>query len=118
MYSGAHDSTVKLVESGKIQAGALNAEVWARLVSTNKVDQSKVKVIWTTPEYVDYVWSARKDLSPALVQKFRESFLSLDPNIPEQKAVLDLQGAKKFVLAQPSDFDLIEKVGRSTGLLK
>ncbi len=118
MYSGAHDSTVKLVESGKIQAGALNAEVWARLIDGNKVDRTKVKVIWTTPSYVDYVWSARKDVSPALVKKFGDAFLSLDANNPEHKAVLALQGAKKFVPANPADFDLIEKVGRSTGLLK
>jgi phosphonate transport system substrate-binding protein len=118
MYSGAHDSTVKLVETGKVQAGALNAEVWARLVDTKKVDQSKVKVIWTTPEYVDYVWTVRKDVSPEMTKKFADAFLSLDPNNEDHKAVLALQSAKKFVPASPKDFDLIEQVGRSTGLLK
>lgn len=118
MYSGAHDATVKLVESGKIQAGALNSEVWTRLIDGNKVDKSKVKVIWTTPEFVDYVWTARKDISPAMVKKFADAFLSLDANVPEQKAVMALQGAKKFVTANADDFDLVEKVGRSTGLLK
>jgi len=118
MYSGAHDSTVKLVETGKVQAGALNAEVWARLVETRKVDQSKVKVIWTTPEYVDYVWTARKDVSPEMMRKFADAFLGLDPNNPEHKPVLALQGAKKFVTASAKDFDVIEQVGRSTGLLK
>src|SRR6185503_14830974 len=38
LYSGAHDATVKLVESGKVQAGALNIEVWERLLRENKVD--------------------------------------------------------------------------------
>lgn len=118
VYSGAHDSTVKLVETGKIQAGALNSEVWTRLLDSKKVDKTKVKVIWTTPEYVDYVWAARKDLSPAVVKKFADAFLTLDANNPEHKAVMALQGAKKFVPANPEDFDLIEKVGRSTGLLK
>ncbi|MEJ7804409.1 MAG: putative selenate ABC transporter substrate-binding protein [Telluria sp.] len=118
MYSGAHDSTVKLVESGKIQAGALNAEVWNRLVDSKKVDQAKVKVIWTTPEFVDYTWSARKGMPPAMTKKFADAFLTLNANNPADKAVLDLQGAKKFVTANPNDFDLIEQVGRSTGLLK
>ena len=35
-----------------------------------------------------------------------------------EKAVLDLQGAKKFVPAKAEDFAIIEQVGRSTGLLK
>ncbi len=75
-------------------------------------------MIWTTPPFVDYVWTARKDLPPATVQKFANAFLSLDANKPEDKAVLDLQGAKKFVVAKPEDFLVIEQVGRSTGLLK
>jgi phosphonate transport system substrate-binding protein len=118
MYSGAHDSTVKLVETGKVQAGALNSDVWERMVDTKKVDTAKVKVIWTTPPYIDYVWTARKNVSPELVKKFGDAFLALNASVPEQKAVLDLQGAKKFVPASPKDFDVIEQVGRSTGLLK
>lgn len=118
IYSGAHDATVKMVESGKVQAGALNIEVWHRMLAGDKVDKAKVKVIWTTPPFVDYVWTARKDLPPTTVQKFANAFLSLDASKPEDKAVLDLQGAKKFVVAKPEDFLVIEQVGRSTGLLK
>lgn len=118
IYSGAHDATVKMVESGKVQVGALNIEVWNRMLSTDKFDKTKVKAFWTTPPFVDYVWTARKDLPAATVQKFAQSFLSLDPAKAEDKAVLDLQGAKKFVVAKPEDFLVIEQVGRSTGLLK
>ncbi|WP_290876910.1 putative selenate ABC transporter substrate-binding protein [Aquabacterium sp.] len=118
LYSGAHDATVKMVESGKVQAGALNIEVWNRLVAADKFDKTKVKAIWTTPAFVDYVWTARKDLPAATVQKFANAFLSLQASRPEEKAVLDLQGAKAFVPAKMEDFDVIEQVGRSTGLLK
>jgi phosphonate transport system substrate-binding protein len=118
VYSGAHDATVKMVESGKVQVGALNIEVWQRLLDNNKVDLAKVKPIWTTPPFVDYVWAARKDLPPELIKKFSNAFLGLDMNNPGHRAVLDLQGARKFVPAVDSDFDVIEQVGRSTGLLK
>jgi phosphonate transport system substrate-binding protein len=118
IYSGAHDATVKMVESGKVQAGALNIEVWNRLVANDKFDKTKVKAIWTTPPFVDYVWTARKDLPPATVQKFADAFLTLDASKPEEKAVLDLQGAKKFVPAKVEDFAVIEQIGRSTGLIK
>ena len=118
IYSGAHDATVKMVESGKVQAGALNIEVWHRLLDNNKVDLAKVKPIWTTPPFVDYVWAVRKDLPAETVKKFADAFLTLDVNNPAQRAVLDLQGAKKFVPAKEEDFLTIEQVGRSTGLLK
>jgi phosphonate transport system substrate-binding protein len=117
LYSGAHDATVKMVESGKVAAGALNIEVWDRLNQEHKVDTSKVKVIWTTPGFVDYVWTARKDVDPKLRAAFTKAFLDLDPQKPEHAAVLKLQGAKKFVPASPADFDAIEQVARSTGLL-
>jgi phosphonate transport system substrate-binding protein len=118
IYSGAHDATVKMVESGKVQVGALNIEVWNRMLANDKFDKTKVKVIWTTPSFVDYVWAARKDLPAATVQKFANAFLTLDATKPEDKAIMDLQGAKKFVPAKVEDFAVIEQVGRSTGLLK
>jgi len=117
LFSGAHDATVKMVESGKVQAGALNIEVWERLNKEHKVDTSKVKVIWTTPGFVDYVWTARKDVDPKLREAFTKAFLELDASNPEHAAVLQLQGAKKFVPAAPADFDAIEQVARTTGLL-
>ena len=52
------------------------------------------------------------------MKKFADAFLTLDMNDPAEKAVLDLQGAKKFVPARAEDFAVIEQVGRSTGLLK
>lgn len=118
IYSGAHDATVKMVESGKVQVGALNMEVWNRMSANDKFDKTKVKVIWTSPPFVDYVWTARKDLPATTVQKFANAFLTLDASKPEEKAILDLQGAKKFVPAKVEDFAVIEQIGRSTGLLK
>lgn len=118
VFSGAHDATVKMVESGKVQAGAVNVEVWHRMVKEHQVDTHKVKVIWTTPQYCDYVWTARKGLPPEIVQKFAMSFLALDDTRPQDEKVLEVQGAKKFVRANPQDFEIVEQVARSTGLLK
>jgi phosphonate transport system substrate-binding protein len=118
VYSGAHDATVKLVESGKIQCGVLNSEVWKRMSDENKFDKTKVKVVWTTGQYVDYVWTARKGLPAEIVAKFKAAFLALNPSNPDDKTILDLQGAHKFVVASPSDFDPLEKIGRDTGLIK
>jgi len=118
VFSGAHDATAKMVESGRVPAGALNKQVWDRMVREGKVDTEKVTVIWTTPGYVDYVWTARTAVNPALRQKFAAAFLALDPADETHKAVLGLQGAQKFVPGAAADFNAIEDVARSTGLLK
>ena len=117
VYSGAHDATVAMVQSGKVQSGALNIEVWDRMLAEKKVDTSQVSVIWTTPPYVDYVWTARKEVAPDRREKFKQAFLALDGTVPEHAAVLKLQGAKKFVPADPSDFDVLETIARGVGLL-
>jgi len=117
-FSGAHDATALQVESGRVDAGALNASVWAKLVREKKVDMDKVKVIWTTPPYYDYNWTVRGNLDPAIVRKLTAAFLKLDPKNPADKALLDLQRASKFVPTRPENYKGIEQAARAAGLLK
>ena len=117
-YSGAHDATALQVESGKVDAGVLNASVWDKLVEGKKVDPAKVKVIWTTPTYYDYNWTVRGDLDPALVKKLTDAFLKLDAKNPAHKAILELQRASKFIPTNPDNYKGIESAARAAGLLK
>jgi len=117
-FSGAHDATVKWVETGKVDAGALNESVWEKLVEGGKVDMTKVKVFWTTPPYVDYNWTVRGDLDRAFVTRLARAFLNLDSNNPAHKTIRDLQRAKHYVLAREDDFTGTEEAARAAGLLK
>jgi len=117
-FSGAHDATAKWVESGKVDAGALNESVWKKLVDEKKVDTSKVEVFYTTPDFYDYNWTVRGDLDAKVVQRLRAAFLALDPSKPEQKAILDLQRAKRFIETRPENYDGIEEAAKSAGLIK
>ncbi|HEX4803189.1 MAG TPA: putative selenate ABC transporter substrate-binding protein [Myxococcaceae bacterium] len=117
-YSGAHDVTAKWVESGKVQAGVLNESVLAKLFEENKLDKSKVRVLWTTPPYFDYNWTVRGDLDPKLVAKLKSAFLELDYSKPEHKTILDLQRTKRFIPTSPENYQSIEKAAKSAGLLK
>jgi phosphonate transport system substrate-binding protein len=117
-YSGAHDATALWVESGKVDAGALNFLVWDKLVQTKKVDLSKVNVFWTTPPYVDYVWTVRGDLDKGLQERIAAAFLKLDYGNPEHKQVLDLHRTKKYIKASDEDWKGIEEAAVAAGLLK
>ena len=117
-YSGAHDATALQVESGKVDAGVLNASVWDKLVQEKKVDTGKIKVIYTTPTYFDYNWTVRGDLDPALVRKLTDAFLKLDPKNPAHKEILDLQRASKFITTNADNYKGIEAAAREAGLLK
>ena len=117
-FSGAHDATVAFVAAGKADAGVLNASVWDKLVEAKKVDTGKVRVFATTPPYFDYNWTVRGDLDPALIKKLTDAFLKLDPNNPDDKEIMALQRASKFIPSKKENYDGIEKAAQSAGLLK
>lgn len=121
-FSGDHDKTIKLVEAGSYEVGAVNEKVWEKRVENNEVDLNKVDVIWRTPAYYDYHWiinpAVKERYGEDFVEKVRAAFLKLDPEVPEQKEILDLFSASKFIPTQNSNYDRIEAVGREIGKIK
>jgi phosphonate transport system substrate-binding protein len=117
-FSGAHDATAAWVEAGQVNAGALNFLVWDKLVETKKVDLGKVLVFWTTPPYVDYVWTVRAGVDKATVDKIVKAFLKLNYNNPADKKLLDLHRTKGYIPAKDEDWKAIEEAAIAAGLLK
>ena len=116
-FSGAHDATIAAVVGGKVQAGALNASVWNKFVQDKKVDTSVIRVFYTTPPYFDYNWTVRNDLDANLQDKIRNAFLKLDAKKPEDKVILDLQRATKFIPTKAENYKAIESAAKSANLL-
>lgn len=117
-FSGAHDATAAWVEAARVDAGALNFLVWDKLVETKKVDTNKVGIFWTTPPYVDYVWTVRGGIDKGMVDKISKAFLKLDYNNPEHKKVLDLHRTKGYIPAKDEDWKGIEEAAVAAGLIK
>lgn len=120
-FSGSHDATIAAVASNSFEVGAVNQQVWKATQSAGKVDLSKVSVLWQTPGYQDYHWLARPDIdqvfgagTEAAVRSF---LLGLDQSKPDDAAILDLFGAKKFIPTQNSNYDRIESIARSLQLV-
>ena len=61
-FSGDHNKTIALVQSGAYQVGAVNFKVWEAELAAGKVDTNALQVIWRTPGYPDYNWTVRGDL--------------------------------------------------------
>ena len=100
-FSSSHDATLKLVEAGSYEAGALNEQVWLDRVAEGEVDESKVQAIWQTPAYYDYHWVVNSDklnerYGDGFTDKIQAALLKLDASNPEQAEILDLFGAEKF----------------------
>lgn len=121
-FSSSHDVTLQLVEAGTYEAGALNEQVWQSRLQAGEVDQQQVQVIWQTPAYYDYHWVINPEVKDRygadFPQRVQAALLKLDPANPEQKEILDLFGAAKFIPTQNSNYARIEAIGREIGKIK
>ena len=121
-FSGSHDATIALVQSGAFDAGAVNEQVWKSSLREGKVKRDRVVAIWRTPGYPDYHWIAQ----PGLDQRFGKGFtrrlqlaiLNWKPTTPQRKQLLSLFGAQQFTTADPADYGQIEQVGRQIGRIR
>jgi phosphonate transport system substrate-binding protein len=116
IYTGGHDATALAVMNRKVDAGAVDEAVFQRMTAEGKL--AGVRVFYTTPAFVDYVWVARKGLDPESAKAFSRSFLQLDPANPQHKPLLDLLAANRYVEADDASYDKLREAARQAGLLK
>ncbi|NQY21358.1 MAG: putative selenate ABC transporter substrate-binding protein [Campylobacteraceae bacterium] len=115
-YSGSHNKTISLVQSGAYEIGAVNFKVWQRELKAGTIDLSKVDVIWETPTYPDYQFTARADIDKnygkGFILKLTNALINL-----KDRDILDAFPRKSFIKAKNSDFDPILNVGQKIGLI-
>lgn len=116
-FSGAHDKTAYSVQEGKVDVGVLNGEVAARMFKDGQLDPRKVRVLWQTPPYADYVWAVRGDVKPSTRNRLRDAFLTLRHDEPAHRAILDRIGAQAFLPARADNFASVRRVAESLGML-
>jgi phosphonate transport system substrate-binding protein len=118
-YSGSHDKTYKLIESGSFQAGALNISVWDAAVAEKKVDTNKVKVFYTTPSYFDYNWTINtvdEQFGKGTKQKVTDALLSI--NSTDQPEIMELFQSDQFIETNNENYKAIEQVAKKVGIIK
>lgn len=107
-YTGSHPATAKAVESGAVDAGALDETVYNSMVSEGKLDPSKVRVFYMSKPFVDYVWVARKDVDPATQEKFAQAFTDLRERQDDE--ILKVLRGKNFVRASNEEYTVLRLV--------
>ena len=118
-FSGSHDKTWKLVESGAFQAGVLSEAVWESAVADGRVDTGKVRELPMTPAYFDYNWTIRGDVDDAFgegfVERVRSALLQMDGS---HRSILELYSTDRFVETANDNYAAIERVAQTLGFVK
>jgi phosphonate transport system substrate-binding protein len=114
-YTGSHAATLKAVEGGAAEAGALDETVYHSMISEGKVDGGKVRIFVTSPAFVDYVWVARASVGAAEREGFAKAFLTLKEG--KDDAILNILRGKDFVRADDAEYANIRKIARDLKML-
>ena len=116
-FSGSHDKTVELVASGQYQVGAVNYKVYDKRVESSKTDPKTVKVIWKTPVYADYNWTAHPDLEKSFgvgfVERVKQALISIEDPVLLQALLRD-----KLIPAKNSEFEGIARVAKDLNMIR
>ncbi len=114
-YTGSHPATAQAVAAGACDAGALDETVYRSLVADGKLPGAKLKVIFTTPPFADYVWASRKELKPADGRAFADALLKLQPG--RDDAVLSILRGSHYVRADDAEYGDVVRTAKELGLL-
>ena len=121
-FSGSHDATVALVNSGAFEAGALNKQIWEKNLKNNPKRTKNVDVFFVTPSYVDYHWLSQGDLDEkfysGFTKKLKKAILNLNENNPNHKIILEMFNAKKFINSDAKQYKNIEEIGRKLNKIR
>ncbi len=116
-FSGSHDRTAELVESGQFQVGAINYQVYDRRVAEGTTDPKVAIVIWKTPLYPDYGFTAHPDLETkfgaGFTKRLTRALVAIDD--PE---LLSAFPRTSLIPASNEDFSKIEKVARELDFIR
>jgi len=107
-YSGSHPATAAMVETGVVDAGAIDETIFKFLIRNGKLDGKRVRVFYTSKPYVDYVYVARKDLPEADRERFARALLGLREG--KDDSVLRMLRAQRFVVANDQEYATMRQI--------
>lgn len=116
-FSNSHDLTCEQVEKGVVEVGAVSYTTYERRVKEGDTDPAACRVIWQTPDYPDYNFTAH----PRLEEIYGAGFIDR-----LQEAILAMQGDRLLggfqrsgmIAAKNDDYAPIRKLARDLGMIR
>ncbi len=96
--------------------------MWDTALADGSPDTTGVVEVFRTPEYYDYHWVAQPDVDDRLgagaTDAIRDALLQLDGDTPEEQEILELFGAGAFIATDAANYEAIEEVARTIGVIR
>lgn len=116
-FSGSHDKTIEQVAAGAYDVGVVNYATYDDWVKQGKVDPAQVRVIWTTPKYADYNFTARPDLETMFGAGFTTRLATALTSMKDP-ALLAAFRRSALIPADDGEYAAILSVARALGMAR
>ncbi len=116
-FSGSHDKTCELVAAGRFETGVVNYKVYERRVADGLTDPEQCRIIWQTPFFADYNFTAHPDLEQAFGEGFTTRLQQVLLGIEDQSLLAALP-REKLIAAENAEFEGIAAVARELGMVR
>lgn len=109
-YSGAHDASAVAVAQGRADAAFVASENLSNAIVSGVVKKSDFNILWKSPQIpIDNISVNTKTLSPELVNKIKDAFLTMHEN-EEGRAALKELFSDRFTEATDRTYDPLRKI--------
>jgi phosphonate transport system substrate-binding protein len=120
-FSGSHDKTMELVAAGTYECGVVDYTVYDKRLAEKKVDPDVVQVIWTSPEFCDYQFTAHPRLEEmfgkGFTEKLQKTLISMKGDDLKLLSAMDRNDGG-LVTCKNEDFDKLAQCARDIGLVR
>ncbi|MEX2599233.1 MAG: putative selenate ABC transporter substrate-binding protein [Dehalococcoidia bacterium] len=123
-YSGSHDTTIRLVETGAFEVGGVNEAIWEDRVERGEVDTDAVQVFHRAGPSYNYHWVVRPDIDDQFgagtAQALEEALLNMHEDTEDERVeqVLAFFTTDRFIPTENGNYDSLEATARSIGLIE
>ncbi|MGB2403149.1 MAG: putative selenate ABC transporter substrate-binding protein [Akkermansiaceae bacterium] len=114
----SHAGTANAVNQGSVQAGVLSYKTYDSMVKSGEVDPNKAKIIWVTPGYADYNFTAHPSLDDTFGAGFIDKLQTALINCKDKEVLTVLKREEGLIEAKNEDFANIVTIAKELGFFK
>ena len=116
-FSNGHDETARKVENGTYEVGALNFRTYDTMVERGELDPARCRIVWVTPEYPDYNWTAHPELEELFGAGFTERLQAALVGLEAPELLAAVERPDGLIPASNADFQPIVELAGEMGFL-
>ena len=104
-HEASNAQVISAVEAGQADVGVMNGPMFHRLDERDPARKGRARVVWTSPTYVEAVWTVPAGTSLKWRERLLAAFLDLSPEKPAHADILYRLVARGFVPLSRASFD-------------